>query len=870
MKANNLGNFRVCLVLALVGSHAWFLNGATTTASADQPDRSYQAEWIWAKVNAPKPFQFVRFRKTVELASRPDSATLYITADTFYRLWINGQLVMHGPARSSRGKATVDPIKVEQYLAQGTNSLVIEAFHGICPFEALAQSPGLLCELETESGDKREIVAATDASWEAAEITAWSRESLRFSYQRGWIEQYDGRRSLEEKWQPAVVLGPAGMAPWKSVEMRDVPLPAPLLPVRPTDVVSVQRSDSFVGNIEPVERFDLDGVSRAEWDSRSEWFRRLEGEHLRDDAAAAANPAGVTNNGSGDTVLQGGGASIAYDLGQAYVGFIGLEVSGHEGQTLEIAWNERLSGDDLVRPRAQTGNNAIRYTLREGRQSFLAFMPQFARFLRVVQRGPGQLTMHRLGVTEFRFADEAKGSFRCSDEQLNRIYDTARRTAMLTTLDAYMDCPHRERNAMYGLEAYWMLNGVYPMFGDTSVSRRAVIYGADSVDDPDRVGPPGMVQVAYPMHIKYFTGIIPTSPLFWVLHTGLYERYSGDTDLIRTMIPLIRRNVRVFDDFRNSDGLLESIPSWMFFDYADIRTDGASVALNAIYAKALDEAARLERLVGDAAQADDCAMRARQVRDSLNRYCTDETFYSDAIFRNENKTLIPSREMCETTQYYVMWADVPPPDRLRQMWQALRDDFVPMPRKDVRPIHFAPAGLTRLTPKHGIARAGLYPFPARLETAAGLGDHAAVLRDVKTMFLPMVESPPGTLWEDPMGEIALCHSIGCGVGGLLTEEVLGIRCGFPLKITPHNGGTVQWCGGHITTPKGRIEVAWDWQKDRYQLRASIPEGVAAEIVLPPEAKAVWQSAPTEGEWREIVTISVDTVIVVTPGNLAVR
>ena len=73
------------------------------------------------------------------------------------------------------------------------------------------------------------------------------------------------------------------------------------------------------------------------------------------------------------------------------------------------------------------------------------------------------------------------------------------------------------------------------------------------------------------------------------------------------MIPVMRRNLAAVDGWRNCRGTARNrqIPSvWMFFDYADIRTDGVSVALNAFYAKTLDEAARLERLAGDAAHAD--------------------------------------------------------------------------------------------------------------------------------------------------------------------------------------------------------------------------------------------------------------------------
>jgi hypothetical protein len=821
-------------------------------AEAGEPVRPCQARWIWAQVQSPGPFQFVRFRKTVDLASRPDRLTAYITADTFYRLWVNGRLAMHGPARSIRGTATIDPVDLAGYVVPGKNTLMVEAFHGPCRFEALAQAPGMLCELEAETRGRKTTLAPTDDTWEASEIAAWSRESLRFNFQRGWMEQFDARRVTDEKPRPASVLGKVGIGPWKTVEMRDIPLPAPLAEVQPVTLLASQSSDGFVGDFHgPETRIE----PRAEWDQRSAWFRRLHTEHLKIDAAAVANPEGLVEQGRGEAVLHGNGSSATYDFARGYVGFIGFEVTGKAGQVVEIAWSDQLSAEGDVRPCAQTGRNALQYILREGRQRFLAFTPQFLRFLRVVARGDGPLVVHRLWITEFRFDAQPKGGLVCSDEGINQVYEAARWTAALNTLDAYMDCPHRERNAMYGVEGYWMQKAVYPLFGDTRISRRSILFGAASVDDPaGTAGPPDLVHVAYPMHLEYFNTVIPTQPLFWVLHAGLYQRCADDTQFIREMLPAIRRNLTALDGWRNAEGLLESIPGWMFFDYARIRVDGVSVALNAVYARTLDEASRLEHLAGDSRRADQLADLARRVRQSLNRLCPGDGFYPDVLVRNGQSGLTPSREACETTQYYVLWGNVPPPERKHRMWLALRDDFLPTPRKKVEPIQ-------------GLTRAGLYPFLERLEVAAELGDHAALVRDAKAMFLPMVHSSPGTLWEDPMGRIALCHSIGCGVAGILTEEVLGIRLGFPLEIAPHGGGALRWCRGYITTPRGRIGASWKWQADCYQLEVALPEGTVAEVRLPPEAKAVWEAGPSKSPWTAALRLRGTATVLVTPGNV---
>ena len=532
---------------------------------------------------------------------------------------------------------------------------------------------------------------------------------------------------------------------------------------------------------------------------------------------------------------------------------------------IEIAWERTAFGDrqDSPAPFPRLATTPSVYVLRDGRQRFLGFNPQFVRFLQIVHRGEGDVTVHRLGVTEFRFVAEPKGEFTCSDVELNRIYKAAGWTAALNTLDVFMDCPHRERNAVYGPEAYWLQEAIYPLYGDTSVMRRSIGNGADSVNDKDRIGPPGMIQSGYPMHLTSFDWgggiyrVLAQLPLFWCVNLGFYERCSADTDFIRTMIPVMRKNLAAFDGYRNKDGLLEPPASLfgIFFDYDDMRTDGISVALNARYVMALDEAARLERLVGDESHALGYERQARQVRDALNRY--GDLFYPDVLVRDAQQHLVPSPQACETTQYYVLWAKVPPEERQRRMWQALRDDFVPTPLRKVQPIR-------------GLTRGALYSFQERLEVAARLDDHAALVRDTKAMFLPMIDTSPGTLWEDTMGDIALCHSIGCGVAGIMSEELLGIQIGRPLKITPHSGGTLRWCKGYTTVPTGRVEVAWEWKDNEYILHVGLPDGMVAEVSLPPEAKAVWQSAPAIHNWQDNIPVRGKTTIRVEPGNITVK
>ena len=68
-----------CLLLLAAGGILLLAQGGEAMPVAPT-GRHYQAQWIWGHVESPQPFQFVRFRKTIELVSRPARVTAYIAA----------------------------------------------------------------------------------------------------------------------------------------------------------------------------------------------------------------------------------------------------------------------------------------------------------------------------------------------------------------------------------------------------------------------------------------------------------------------------------------------------------------------------------------------------------------------------------------------------------------------------------------------------------------------------------------------------------------------------------------------------------------------------------------------------------------------
>lgn len=217
------------LVLSLVWFFSCALVCAATVAVADEPSRTpfrnWSAKWIWrdrADIHAYN--QTVIARKQFRL-ERPERGRLWITADSFYRLYVNGTWVNDGPSRCWPEHFQYDEIDVGTYLRDGLNELrVVARYYGVGDFHRVPKQAGLLAQLDVvHAGGKAETIA-TDGSWEIAEAAAWLRNTPKVSIQMEPAELYDARLEEPLQFAPAKVLFDADGGPWRDLNPRDVAL----------------------------------------------------------------------------------------------------------------------------------------------------------------------------------------------------------------------------------------------------------------------------------------------------------------------------------------------------------------------------------------------------------------------------------------------------------------------------------------------------------------------------------------------------------------------------------------------------------------------------------------------------------------------
>jgi alpha-L-rhamnosidase len=149
----------------------------------------WHANWIWSKDQGKNTYTL--FRKEFQLPQNISQGTLRILADSRYVLYLNGERLGQGPARSWPQSREYDLYDVGGKLKEGTNVLAVMVhYYGISTFQYLCSPAGLLCQLDWQSAQEQGTIA-TDSSWRVKRSRAFDSLTPRISCQLPYSEVYD-------------------------------------------------------------------------------------------------------------------------------------------------------------------------------------------------------------------------------------------------------------------------------------------------------------------------------------------------------------------------------------------------------------------------------------------------------------------------------------------------------------------------------------------------------------------------------------------------------------------------------------------------------------------------------------------------------
>ncbi len=754
--------------------------------------------------------------------------TARLTARNFYRLYVNGELIMHGPARTAHGYCRVDEIDVTWYLEPGVNHIAIEVvsfghqhpiynrYSNDCTMEDGMVIAELTC-------DGRVLCATGREDWQVCRIAARATVSERISHSRECTEIY----YMDDQYY----LWKVGKSEFLSA--------APALS-EPTyllhEALMPTLEESFFDDLVAFGSCRIDPDRKIEslfYEQNSAAYDALP-EHPTADCRRTVDTAfGGTCAEYGDEGLALWGDESMYatfDGGESRVGFIRLVVSCESAGIVDVVHSELLDVDGSI---PYYHNIVARLHVPAGLTEFIAFEPSLARYVKLYFRGTGAVTVHSLSILDDAYPDEHRTSFGCSDENINRLYAAAKKTLILNTMDIFMDCPERERGGWL-CDSLWTARAAALMLSDSRVEREFIenflLTPADGMFH-------GFFPEVYPglkPDYRGMTGITTWS--FWLgCEIAEYISRTGDIAFRDEYAPRVEAFVKGTQDFIGKSGLLERLP-WLFIDWSQSNhgenNQPVSTAANALYAYMLIS-------LGKTFDRPEWVAEGERVRAVLrtaiigNGEADDVKYIPDGFTVDEQGSLHANGKYSEAAMYTAMWSGLFAKGEAPKLEQALRDKMGPAPVYAKDPM----VGTSNL----------FIGLCIRLDMLTRLGAHGKMFEDMLAIYMPQLGEGPGTLWENEMIDTSSrCHGFAAHAGVHLLRDVLGL--GIPafdasgegdrhIEIAPHICG-LRWARGTHETPDGLIALEWRFDGEHFALTGTLPRSYTYTLTLPREVRAL--------------------------------
>ncbi len=538
---------------------------------------------------------------------------------------------------------------------------------------------------------------------------------------------------------------------------------------------------------------------------------------------------------SGSTILLGsrGPAELVLDFGEERVGDLSLELEASANADLLVRYGETFE-EAFADPSTELPWFRFprdRFDLRPGPARLRSGGRRAFRFVRLLAAG-GDLHLSSLSCIQALYPVEFRGSFRCPDPLLNRIYDVAAHTVRLCMHRYYEDGIKRDGLLWIGDARVEALVG-YAAFGDRALARRSLqLFAATQREDgslPACASRAGGHQ--HPHRIDYMPGVTDGVGR-WILDNyctdfiGMLREYheaTGDDETLAALFPYAERTL----DYLAATVRPDAVEPGRFITDENRRAPDTWWASPAVFlsqfAMAADDMARMAARLGREAGVARFRQAGRAIGEVLrSRHLHPETgVYSDFPVGSAEA---PSSSL-HANAFAVLAGLAASPGEGRLLLEraaGLEDEARPM------------AGFMAYWVHRAMMESGLV---------------AMALADMRSYYGFMLDRGASTFWEklvpgraDTILEDALlsrCHGWSGGPAALLPAYVLGIRPlspGFRSVLVAPDPGGLAWAEGTLPTPQGDVFVHWDASADSDPQRLEgfilLPEGVTGLVRLP--------------------------------------
>lgn len=763
-----------------------------------------EASWIWdsgwSSADEETVGQFVYFRKSFHLDCIAGQAIARISADSRYRLYVNGVSVSFGPCKGDRHTWYYESVDIAQYLKKGKNVISAKVLRYSPSAKGndsvwRTKSPGfyLHCKVLDSEG---ECIAPlrTDETWRSMKdhgITLLQGEYTQFL---GIQETVDGTQLPigwltpdfdDQHWQAACTYSfnnrDGALRPW---ELMERPIPLQYETARRFEGVKTLTGST--------------SISTADWNDLLDCDRAL---------TIEARQRVIVDMDAGE--LQTGFLELSLSRGKGAVIRI-LCAECYEDVPTEIPWL-RNKGDRTDSIKGLLFGDYDTYLVsgygdEVEAEIYEPFWFRTFRYVRLeVETADQALMLKGFSYRETGYPLEVSAAFSSSDESYTKLWDISVRTLQLCMHESYEDCPYYEQ-LQYTMDSRSQMLFTYLISGDDRLARKTLY------DFHSSLLPQGLTLSRYP---SVTAQVIPGFSLHWIYMLHDHMMYYGDIDITKRYLASMDAILAYFDRLINAQGLVGQLPRryWSFIDWTEewrplygapnASSQGPLTLFSLMYITALNNGAELAEFAGRAGVASEYRERAKHVRFAVLAHC--RSHQAHGMFRD-------GPEIEEFSQHTQIWAVlsgvVNGMEAARLMKHAVEDTTIP----------------------HSSFAYSFYLF--RALAATDLYEYVHQLWDP---WHTMVSQNLTTWMEDTVSQRSDCHAWGSLPLYEFTSEILGVqpeRPGFAhIRIQPRIDH-LEHAEGQVVTPKGIVKVSWTKKDNVFAIRIDGPESVPLTLVLP--------------------------------------
>lgn len=331
--------------------------------------------------------QHMLVRKIFQITSGYNRAYIDITADDYYKLYINGVFVGQGPAPGYYFNYKYNHYDIRSLLKKGSNILAVHVYYqGLINrvWNSGDYRQGMIAEVYVDD----QLIVATDDTWKYQDCLTYKSGGIT-GYDTQYLENIDARL-----WDPQ----------WRELGFNDAKW----------DVVTEKRDDDHV---------------LVQQESASVSVYQIQPQQVQ-----TINP-----------------GHYLIDFGQEITGSFTMRATGQSGFVVEIRYGEELTSDGLVRYEMRCNCKYQEYWTLSGREDVLEHYDYKAfRYIEVLSHA-GICDPSSFAATVRHYPlDESKTCFDSSNLLLNQIWQICKTGVQYGTQESYLDCPTREKGQYLG------------------------------------------------------------------------------------------------------------------------------------------------------------------------------------------------------------------------------------------------------------------------------------------------------------------------------------------------------------------------------------------------------------------------------------